>query len=119
MVDDFRSVRGIGNMAERIPVMMERIERVEKDVQAMQQFLKSSVDDIKNTVKGEVADLKSETIADLKEKVKDMETRLHIAELDQAKWRTSAGVVNWMIRTAFGLIGAGAAIIGFETFGKH
>lgn len=124
-IEDIRG-RGDKSMTERIPVMFERLERLERDMHALEQFLRSSVDDIKNTVKGEVADLKTETIADLKEKLKeqakqlaDMELRLRVAETDQIKWKTSAGVVNWMIRTAFGLIGAGATILGYETFGKH
>lgn len=124
-------------MVERIPSILDRLDRLEKDMVDMRALLMSSVDDIKNTIKGEISELKTEQIRDLKDRMADGLRRLEGTQADflkykeeqaqefrkleraQDRWQTSAGVVNWLIKFAFAVIGAGATIVGYETLGHH
>lgn len=101
------------------------MRKVENDLERLDDKWQKSVDDIKNTIKGEISDLKQDQIAEFKRRLdqgySDMrifEARVQKIELEQTKWQTSAGVVNWLIKFAFLAIGAVGAIIGYEGF-KH
>lgn len=101
------------------------MRQVENDLKRLDDKWQRSVDDIKNTIKGEISDLKQDQIAEFKRRLdqgyadmRTFERRIQEVELEQTKWQTSAGVVNWLIKFAFLLVGAVAALIGIEAF-KH
>lgn len=102
------------------------MRKVEADLERLDDKWQKSTDDIKNTIKAEISELKSEQLADVKRRIDDgyrrlegFEIRIQKMELEQTKWQTSAGVVNWLIKFAFALIGAAAAIVGYEALGHH
>lgn len=106
--------------------VLRRLDKVEAEVESLERLWRSSVDDIKNTIKGEVRDLKTEQIAEIRKRqddetgvLREYDKRLRDVENAVRDWNTGRGVVNWMIRTAFAIIGAGAAILGYETLGRH
>lgn len=101
------------------------MRKVESDLERLDDKWQRSVDDIKNTIKGQISDLKQDQIAEFKRRLdqgymdmRTFEQRIQQVELEQTKWQTSAGVVNWLIKFAFLLVGAIAALIGIEAF-KH
>jgi septal ring factor EnvC (AmiA/AmiB activator) len=101
------------------------MRKVEADLERLDDKWQKSTDDIKLTIKGEISSLKSEQLADFKRRLeegyhdlKEFETRIQKIEMEQLRWQTSAGLVNWLIKFAFAVIGAAATIIGYETF-KH
>jgi len=123
-------------MVERIPDILQRLASLETDIKRSDQLLKSSVDDIKATIKSEISDLKGEQIGDLKsananlierldrqaERMERIERsaseRIERLERTQGEWKTGAGVAEWMIRFAILLIGV--IITGLGVFGyKH
>jgi len=110
------------DMAERIPDIMARLAMVESKVQGLDALWRSSVDDIKATIRSEISDLKSEQIADLRKRfeiegvaLEKMEIRLREVEGRQRDWDTGRRVVDWVTRF---LIGAGALGAGYYS-GKH
>ena len=120
-------------MSERIPAIMERQEATEREIRRLEEMVKSSVDDIKATIRSEIRDLKDEQIADLKaqvkaavergdqqakaaiERVERMAERVMKVERRQDQWATSAGVVNWLIRASLAIGGLVVGILG----GQH
>jgi hypothetical protein len=106
----------------RIPEILNRLDRVEKDLTEMQRLWRASVDDIKATIKGELAQLKSEQIADLREAIKSrdkqMETLsigLRHAEDIVRDLNVGRKILAWFVKV---LIGVGGAVAGY--FGaKH
>lgn len=120
-------------MSERIPAIIERQEATERELRRLEEMVKSSVDDIKATIRSEIRDLKDEQIADLKgqvkaaidrgdqqakamaERMERMAERLMKVERRQDQWSTGAGVVNWMIRLAIAVAGIVVGILG----GQH
>jgi hypothetical protein len=101
------------------------MRKVEADLERLDDKWQRSTDDIKGTIKAEISSLKSEQLADFKRRLeegyhdlKEFEDRIQKVEMEQLKWQTSAGLVNWLIKFAFAAIGAVATIIGYETF-KH
>jgi chromosome segregation ATPase len=111
---------------EHIVDLLSRLDRLERDYEDLNRLWKSSVDDIKAHIKAEIGDLKTEQIADLKQAIKDrdhiiteIEGRIRATEDAIRDWNTGRGIVNWMIRLLFSIIGAGAAVFGYEAFGRH
>jgi gas vesicle protein len=111
-----------------------RINRLEAEHADLERLWRSSVDDIKNTIKGEIAELKSEQIKDLRDVIKEHSERLnahsdrfsHLKEqMDEEirkiefkvnRWETSVGVVHWIVRAIFAVIGLGAGFWGADHF---
>jgi uncharacterized protein HemX len=111
-------------MTERIPNILERLASLETAVKHSDDMMKSSVDDIKATIRSEISDLKGEQIGDLRaanqklfELVDRLTSRLDAIERTQAEWKTGASVANWMIRLAIGFGGAAAGILGYKHIG--
>jgi Flp pilus assembly protein TadB len=111
-------------MAARIPHILERLASLETAVKHSDTMLKSSVDDIKATIRSEIFDLKSEQIADVKAALKQLGERvesqsLRLARLERAQdqWKTAGGVVNWLIRAAIGIGGILIGIFGYRHLG--
>lgn len=98
------------------------MRKIENDLARMEDKWQKSVDDIKSTMRAEIADLKSEQIADLKARVQTMDQRMDgqnvlISDLrtNQDKFEAGAGIVGWLIKTTIAL---GSLAIGY--FGaKH
>lgn len=106
---------------ERLPSIIARQEALEKDVERLENLVKSSVDDIKATIRSEVADLKSEQIGDLRKRVDDQSQRIEAQarslgtlQRKQDQWDTARGLMNWLIRLAIALAGVIAGIFGAE-----
>lgn len=111
-------------MAERIPHILERLASLETAVKRSDDMMKSSVDDIKATIRSEISDLKGEQIGDLRaanQKLFDLHERLSnrvdTIERAQVEWKTSASVANWLIRFAMAVGGAAAGIFGYRHIG--
>ena len=114
-------------MVERIPHILERLASLETAVRHSDEMMRTSVDDIKATIRSEISDLKGEQIGDLRaahtkllERIDRMAERIDKLERTQAEWRTGAGVAEWMIRFAIlliGAIGAGLGLLGYKHIG--
>ena len=110
--------------AERIPNILQRLASVETKLQGMDTLWKSSVDDIKATIRSEVSDLKSEQINDIKISQKQIADRIDIQsnrltrlERTQDQWSTAKGVVNWLIRLVIAIGGIAVGIVGAKHVG--
>jgi hypothetical protein len=109
-------------MTGRVARIEARLESLEKQHEALNDMMKSSVDDIKATIRSEVSDLKSEQIADIKRQVLTMDQRLDGQNImlgdvrsRQESWDTGASILNWLIRS---LVAVGGLVMGY--FGaKH
>lgn len=95
--------------------VLARLTLVERDMTRMEAFLKSSVDDIKATIKGEISDLKTEQIADIRRRIESLEKRMTDAEREQAEISGGKGALAWFIRI---MIALGSLSLGFYS-GKH
>lgn len=111
--------QGEHNMVGRVARIEARLEGLEKTQEDLGNMLKSSVDDIKATIRSEVADLKSEQIADLKRQIITMDQRMDgqnimLADVrtKQDRWDTGASVLNWIVRIIVGIGGAVAGYLG-------
>jgi hypothetical protein len=109
---------------ERIPEILARLARVEKDLADMQALWRSSVDDIKATIKAELAELKAEQIADLREAIKSrdrqMETfamRLRHAENTIGDWNAGRKILAWFVKVLIGVAGVLAGYFGAKHAG--
>lgn len=120
-------------MSERIPEILSRLTRQEADMVDLKKFVASSVDDIKNTVKSEVGDLKQEQIADLRQAIKDrdhqirgldarivqlgesFDRRVREAENTIRDWNTGKSIFHWLVKA---IIGAGGLLAGYFS-AKH
>ena len=110
---------------ERIPDILQRIASLETDIKRSDALLKSSVDDIKATIRSEIHDLKSEQINDLKagqkqlaERIDRQSERLSRLERTQDQWTTARGVVNWLIRLVIGIGGLALGIFSAKHVGS-
>jgi chromosome segregation ATPase len=107
---------------ERIPELISRMERLERDSHDLQKLWRSSVDDLKSVIKSEIGDLKNEQIADLRDAIKhrdremaDYENRIRDIENSVRDWTAGRSLLGWLIKT---LLGAGGLVAGY--FGaKH
>lgn len=97
------------------------MRKIEADVARMEDKWQRSVDDIKATIKSEVADLKSEQIADLKARISTLDQRVDgqnvmLSDLrtNQDRYDTARGVVGWLIKTVIGIGGVLAGAFGWE-----
>lgn len=97
------------------------MRKIEADLERMDDKWQRSVDDIKATIKSEVADLKSEQIADLKARIGTLDQRVDgqnvmLSDLrtNQERYDTARGVVNWLIKTVIGIGGVLAGAFGWE-----
>jgi hypothetical protein len=105
--------------------MRDWMRKVEADLEKLEDKWQKSTDDIKSTIRSEILGLKNEQLADFKRRLEDgykdlkvFEDRIQKVEMEQLRWQTSAGLVNWLIKFAFAVIGAAATIIGYEAV-KH
>lgn len=97
---------------ERIPDILQRLAVLETAVERSERLLKSSVDDIKATVRSEISDLKSEQINDIRKLVDTDHMRLNEIERRQDRWEGGAGITGWLIKVIIGLAGIGAGYFG-------
>ncbi len=104
-------------MTGRVARIEARLEALDDKYDNMDKLLKSSVDDIKATIKAEVSDLKTEQINDLRRRVETMDQRmdgqnmmLSDVRTKQDRWDTGAGILNWLVRI---LIGIGGGVAGY------
>lgn len=109
---------------ERIPDMLQRMASLETDVKRLNELWKSSVDDIKATIRSEVSDLKTEQINDIKgnvnklgERIDRQTERVSRLERTQTEWTTARNVVNWLIRLVIGIGGIAVGIVGSKHVG--
>ena len=106
-------------MSGRVARIEARLEALEKQQEALNAMMKSSVDDIKATIRSEVSDLKSEQIADMKRQILTMDQRmdgqnvmLSDVRTKQDRWDTGASVLNWIVRILVGIGGIAAGYLG-------
>jgi hypothetical protein len=92
-----------------------RLTAVERDLTRMESLWRSSVDDIKATIKSEVSDLKSEQIAELRKRLEIIDNRLTVLEKDQAEISGGKTALAWFIRIT---IAIAAMLVGFLG-GRH
>lgn len=111
-------------MVSRVARIEARLEGVEARQEELSKVFKSSVDDIKATIRSEVSDLKSEQIADLKRQIMTMDQRmdgqnvmLGDVRTKQDRWDTGASVLNWMVRIVIGIAGVWAGYVGAKHIG--
>lgn len=104
---------------DRIPEILGRLERLERDMSTMTDRWMSSVDDIKATIKAEVGELKAEQIADLRQAIKDrdrlmaeIENRVRDVENAQRDWNAGKTTLVWLIRFVIAAAGLIAGFIG-------
>lgn len=110
-------------MPERIAGMSERMDHLEDDIKDMKQFMKTSVDDIKDTVRSQISELKSEQLGDLKTRLNDgyrqlneHDLRLRDVEKQQNAYAAAGGVLGWLVKTTIGVLGVLAGAFGWEHF---
>ena len=108
-------------MTERIPNMLARLDSLERHSQRLETLWQNSVEEIKDTIKTEIRDLKDEPIADLKAAYRALTDRLDAVvvrvekiELRQAKWDSGASIIDWLIKLAIGGAGLLAGIFGAQ-----
>jgi hypothetical protein len=111
-------------MVGRVARIEARLDGLEVAFGQLSALWKTSVDDIKSTIRSEIADLKSEQIADLKRQVITLDQRLDGQNMllsdvrtKQQGWEMSAGVVNWVIRALMGAAGLIAGYLGAKHAG--
>jgi chromosome segregation ATPase len=97
---------------ERLPQLVTDVELLKSGQQQLDKLLKSSIDDIKATIRSEVADLKSEQIGDLRRafdgmasRIDRQSTRMDKMEREQDRWQTGKSIANWLIRTVLVIAG--------------
>lgn len=102
------------------------MRRVENELERLDDKWQKSTDDIKSTIKAEIGELKTEQLAEFRRRIDDgyrrlegFDLRIQKMELEQTRWQTSAGVVNWLIKALFAIGGILATVAGYETFGRH
>lgn len=111
---------------EQIPALIVRITALENDMKDLERLWRSSVDDIKNTIKGEVSELKAEPISDLRNRVsegyktlKEYDERLREVENSVRDWNTGRSVVKYLVHGAVAVGSAAAGILGYEGIRGH
>ena len=104
-------------MVERIPDILQRLASLETAMKHSDEMLRSSVDDIKATIRSEVSDLKGEQIGDLRAAQQKLMERMDRVEQSLSRWVTGASVVDWLIRFAILVGGALAGIFGARHIG--
>lgn len=103
----------------RISGMLARMDAMEENQKRLERMLLSSVDDIKNMLKAEIADLKSEQITDLRRDQRTLEQRLdaqnvYISDIRtrQESWDFGAGIFGWVIKVLIAVAGIIAGYFG-------
>lgn len=96
---------------------IEWLRKLEGDVDRLEDKFQKITDEIKNTIRFEVAVLKTEAIADLRRRVDDgyrtlekYDERLRMVEKASDAAKAEKGLVGWLINAA---IGVGSAVAGY------
>jgi len=107
---------------ERIDGLAARIENVERAIPEMTRLWNKTVDDIRAIIRSEIADLKTEQIADLRKNVEKrdfqmeaLEARVRANEVTIHEWVASSRVLNWLLKS---VIAIGALLAGYLG-GRH
>jgi len=104
--------------------LREWMGKVERDLDKLETKWTSSVDDIKNTIKSEIADLKAEQIADLRQAIRDREKQVNAVEVRLREveeglngFIAGSGLLTHILRMAIGIAGVIAGYLGAKHLG--